>query len=72
MAMVTISTSLPVALNVVDDDIPYAESWLGVEGIDLKVLVANVEGGFFALLRQQGKPLPRVIEGGAARFSEDS
>jgi quercetin dioxygenase-like cupin family protein len=170
--MVTLRTSVPVALNVVDDDIPYAESWLGVEGIDLKVLVANVEGGcfvvrvrfapgihlpkhlhtgavhaytfsgewtyleypdsapnragsylyeppgsvhtlkvadhvteptealfvvggamvlydesgavldvidaathkrdYFALLRQQGKPLPRVIEGGAGRYSEDS
>lgn len=39
----------PVALNVDDDRIPYAEDWLGIPGIGLKVLVADVEGGFFVV-----------------------
>ena len=41
--------TMPIALNVDDDEVPYAESWFGVEGIDLKVLVSDVEGGFFVV-----------------------
>lgn len=40
---------IPVALHVDDERIPYAGNWLGIAGIGMKVLVADVEGGFFVV-----------------------
>jgi quercetin dioxygenase-like cupin family protein len=57
----------PLALSLDDDQVPYAERWLGVEGIDLKVLVSDVEGGFFVVRVRfaPGIQLPKHLHTGA-------
>lgn len=57
----------PLALNVDDEDVPYALDWLGVEGIDLKVLVSDVEGGFFVVRVRfaPGIQLPKHLHTGS-------
>ena len=67
MATVNDPTTIPIALSVDDDQVPYAESWLGVEGIDLKLLVADVEGGFFVVRVRfaPGVQLPTHLHTGA-------
>jgi len=62
-----VATVTPGALQVADAEVPYAESWLGVDGIDLKVLVADVEGGFFVVRVRfaPGIRLPRHLHTGA-------
>jgi quercetin dioxygenase-like cupin family protein len=56
-----------MALNVADDRIPYAEDWLGIRGIGMKVLVADVEGGFFVVRVRfaPGIQLPTHLHTGA-------
>lgn len=60
-------TRVPIALNVDDTEVPYAENWLGVEGIDLKVLVADIEGGLFVVRIRfaPGIQLPAHLHTGA-------
>ena len=59
--------SMPVALNVHDEQIPWAENWLGIAGIGMKVLVADVEGGFFVVRVRfaPGVQLPTHLHTGA-------
>lgn len=41
--------SAPPALHVATDDVPWVDDWLGVPGIRMKVLHADVEGGVFVV-----------------------
>lgn len=59
--------TVPVALSVDDEDVPWAETWLGIPGIGMKVLVADVEGGFFVVRVRfaPGVQLPTHLHTGA-------
>jgi quercetin dioxygenase-like cupin family protein len=39
----------PTALHVATDEVPWVDDWLGVPGIRMKVLHADVEGGVFVV-----------------------
>ena len=39
----------PTALNIATDDVPWVDDWLGVAGIRMKVLLADVEGSVFVV-----------------------
>jgi quercetin dioxygenase-like cupin family protein len=41
--------TIPFALHVATDDVPWVDDWLGVAGIRMKVLLADVEGGVFVV-----------------------
>lgn len=49
MAGVKTDTSIPLALALATDDLPYADDWLGYPGVSLKVLLADVEGACYVV-----------------------
>jgi quercetin dioxygenase-like cupin family protein len=57
----------PTALHVATDDVPWVADWLGVEGIRMKVLLADVEGGVFVVRVgfAPGLQLPKHLHTGA-------
>lgn len=65
--MATVNPQAPIALNIDDDQVPYAERWFGMEGLDLKLLVSNVEAGFFVVRVRfaPGIQLPTHLHTGA-------
>jgi 2,4'-dihydroxyacetophenone dioxygenase len=42
-------TDMPGAFLTATDDLPYADDWAGTPGVRLKLLMADVEGGRFAV-----------------------
>jgi quercetin dioxygenase-like cupin family protein len=59
--------TIPSALHVAVPDLPWVDDWLGVEGIRMKVLLADVEGGVFVVRVgfAPGLQLPRHLHTGA-------
>lgn len=49
MAGTSDAGAAPTALHVATDDVPWVDDWLGVPGIRMKVLQADVEGGVFVV-----------------------
>jgi 2,4'-dihydroxyacetophenone dioxygenase len=42
-------TKIPEAFVVGGDDLPFVDDWLGIKGVRLKLLMADVEGGRFVV-----------------------
>lgn len=40
---------IPEAFAVASDDLPFADDWLGIKGVRLKLLMADIEGGRFVV-----------------------
>lgn len=59
--------TIPIALHVGTDDVPWVDDWLGVTGIRMKVLLADVEGGVFVVRVgfAPGMQLPTHLHTGA-------
>lgn len=59
--------TIPAALHVGTDDVPWVDDWLGVAGIRMKVLLADVEGGVFVVRVgfAPGMQLPKHLHTGA-------
>ena len=57
----------PIALHIATEDVPWVDDWLGVPGIRMKVLLADVEGGVFVVQVGfiPGLQLPRHLHTGA-------
>ena len=57
----------PTALHLATDDVPWVDDWLGVAGIRMKVLLADVEGGVFVVRVgfAPGMQLPTHLHTGA-------
>lgn len=45
----TTADRIPEAFEVSSDDLPFADDWLGIKGIRLKLLMADIEGGRFVV-----------------------
>lgn len=41
--------NIPESFHVATDDVPFADNFVGLEGVRLKLLMADVEGGRFAV-----------------------
>ena len=59
--------TIPAALHVATADVPWVDDWLGVAGIRMKVLLADVEGGVFVVRVgfAPGMQLPKHLHTGA-------
>jgi hypothetical protein len=40
---------IPPAFAVASDDLPFVDDWLGIKGVRLKLLMADIEGGRFTV-----------------------